>query len=45
MMKIMNQLKSSVITVTQIIHDKDASTMIQVMSVFQDVEESLCLSI
>jgi hypothetical protein len=43
--KIMEQLKKAHITVTQIIHDKDASTLVQVMTVYQDVEELLCLSI
>jgi hypothetical protein len=43
--KIMEQLKEAKLTVTQIVHDKDASTMKQAMEVFEDVEESLCLSI
>jgi hypothetical protein len=42
--KIMEQLKRSGLKVTQVVHDKDVSTMIQIMSVFEDVEESLCFS-
>jgi hypothetical protein len=42
--KIMLQLKEAGLTVTQIVHDKDSSTMTQVMTVFEDVEECLCLS-
>ena len=42
--KIMQQLKNSQLTVSQVVHDKDASTMKQVMTVFEDVEEGLCLS-
>jgi len=42
--QIMQQLKEAGMTVTQIVHDKDASTMTQVMTVFEDVEECLCLS-
>jgi hypothetical protein len=42
--QIMQQLKEAEMTVTQIVHDKDASTMTQVMTVFEDVEECLCLS-
>ena len=41
---IMKELDNIGIKVTKIIHDKDASTMIQVMDVFEDVEECLCLS-
>jgi hypothetical protein len=42
--KMMQQLKDAQLTVTQVVHDKDASTMKQVMTVFEDVEEGLCLS-
>jgi hypothetical protein len=42
-LKIMQQLKEARLTVTQVVHDKDASTMKQVMTVYQDVEELLCL--
>jgi hypothetical protein len=42
--KIMKKLQKSQIKVTQVVHDKDSSTMRQVMSVFEDVEECLCLS-
>jgi hypothetical protein len=42
--KIMEQLKEAKLKVTQIVHDKDASTMKQAMQVFEDVEEGLCLS-
>ena len=42
--KMMQQLKDANLTVTQVVHDKDASTMKQVMTVFEDVEEGLCLS-
>jgi hypothetical protein len=42
--QIMHQLKEAEMTVKQIVHDKDASTMTQVMTVFEDVEECLCLS-
>jgi predicted HTH transcriptional regulator len=41
--KIMESLKEYGLTVSQIVHDKDASTMKQAMDVFQDVEEGLCL--
>lgn len=40
---IMEHLKFHDIKVTRILHDKDSSTMQQVMSVYQDVEEGLCL--
>ena len=43
--KMMQQLKDANLTVTQVVYDKDASTMKQVMTVFEDVEEGLCLSI
>jgi hypothetical protein len=42
--QIMHQLKEAEMTVKQVVHDKDASTMTQVMTVFEDVEECLCLS-
>jgi hypothetical protein len=41
--KIMETLKKHELNVTQVVHDKDASTMRQVMEVYQDVEEGLCL--
>jgi hypothetical protein len=41
--KIMEELKQEAITVSHIVHDKDSSTMRQVMSVYEDVEECLCL--
>jgi len=41
--KIMETLKLHDLNVTQVVHDKDASTMRQVMEVYQDVEEGLCL--
>lgn len=40
--KIIEQLKKEFVTVTEVVHDKDSSTMRQVMSVYEDVEESLC---
>ena len=43
--EIMKDLHEGGFKVTRIIHDKDSSTMNQVMSVYQDVEESLCLSL
>jgi hypothetical protein len=43
--KVMEQLKSAQLKVTQVVHDKDSSTMKQVMTVYEDVEECLCLSI
>ena len=42
--KIMEEFKRENIKVSHIIHDKDSSTMRQVMSVYEDVEECLCLS-
>ena len=41
--KIMETLKRHDLNVTQVVHDKDASTMRQVMDVYQDAEEGLCL--
>jgi hypothetical protein len=43
-MKIMDELKFQGFHVTRILHDKDSSTMKQVMDAYQDVEEGLCLS-
>lgn len=40
---IMEELKRNNFNVTQIVHDRDASTLKQVMEVYQDVEECLCL--
>jgi hypothetical protein len=42
--KIMTELKNAGIKVTRVLHDKDSSTMKNAMEVFQDVQESLCLS-
>jgi hypothetical protein len=42
--KMMEQFQFLDIKVTRVIHDKDSSTMKQVMDVYQDVEEALCLS-
>jgi hypothetical protein len=42
--KIMEELQIKGFTVTKIIHDKDSSTMKNVMDVFEDVVESLCTS-
>ena len=39
-----SRLQTAGITVTQVVHDKDASTMRHVMTVYEDVEELLCLS-
>jgi hypothetical protein len=41
--KIMETLKRHDLKVTQVVHDKDASTMRQVMEVYEDAEEGLCL--
>jgi hypothetical protein len=41
---IMKDLKESGFQVTKVLHDKDSSTMKQVMDVFEDAEETLCLS-
>jgi len=41
--KIMQELKKYQLNVTEVVHDKDASTMRQVMEVYQDAEECLCL--
>ncbi len=41
--EIMKELEAKNIKVTKIIHDKDSSTMVNVMDVYQDVIESLCL--
>lgn len=40
---IMEELKRNNLNVRQIVHDRDASTLKQVMEVYQDVEECLCL--
>ena len=42
--KIMEELKRNRITVSHIVHDKDSSTMRQVMTVYEDAEEVLCLN-
>ena len=42
--KIMKILKERGLTVSHVVHDIDSSTMKQVMSVFEDAEEVLCLS-
>ena len=42
--RIMTELKESGFTVTKVLHDKDSSTMKQVMDVFEDAEEALCMS-
>jgi hypothetical protein len=42
--KIMEEMKSLDLKIKKVIHDKDSSTMNQVMNIFQDVEEALCLS-
>ena len=44
-LQIMKQMSKLGYTVTHILHDKDSSTMKNVMQVFQDVQESLCYSI
>lgn len=41
---ILEDLKFRGLRVTRILHDKDSSTMKQVMDAYQDVEEGLCLS-
>ena len=41
--QIMNYLSIRGYKVTKIIHDKDSSTLRNVMDVFEDVEEVLCL--
>jgi hypothetical protein len=41
--KIMETLKRHDINVTQVVHDKDSSTLRQVMEVYEDVEEALCM--
>lgn len=43
-LQIMTEMKSLGYTVTHILHDKDSSAMKQVISVFQDVQENLCIS-
>jgi hypothetical protein len=42
-LEIMKELESHNIKVTKIIHDKDSSTMTNVMDVYEDVTEALCL--
>jgi hypothetical protein len=42
-LKIMKELKEAGFTVTKVLHDKDSSTMKNVLEVFQDVQESLCV--
>ena len=41
--EIMKELESQNIKATKIIHDKDSSTMANVMDVYEDVTEALCL--
>jgi hypothetical protein len=43
-LEVMKELKKAGFTVTKLLHDKDSSAMKQVMEVFQDVQEALCLS-
>jgi hypothetical protein len=43
-MEIMTELDQMKFKVTRLLHDKDASTLLQVMDVFEDVEECLCLN-
>lgn len=40
----MKELAEAGFTVSKILHDKDSTTMKNVMDVFADVEEALCLS-
>ena len=42
--QIMEELKSVGMTVSKVLHDKDASTLRQVVDVFEDAEEELCVS-
>src|SRR5437764_15010627 len=42
--EMMKELKQSGFKVTTILHDKNSSTMRNVMDIFQDVQETLCLS-
>ena len=42
--QIMNELKDCGITVSKVLHDKDASTLRQVLDVFEDADEQLCVS-
>ncbi len=42
-LEIMKELESHNIKVIKIIHDKDSSTMTNVMDVYEDVTEALCL--
>jgi putative NADH-flavin reductase len=44
-MKIMEDLKNRGWKVTRVVHDKDSSTMRNVMVVYEDVQECLCLSV
>ena len=43
-LEIMKELKAAGFTVTKVLHDKDSSTMKNVMEVFEDVQEALCIS-
>jgi hypothetical protein len=42
--QIMKELRQSGFKVTTILHDKDSSTLRNVMDIFEDVQEALCLS-
>lgn len=42
--EIVTELKSVGIIVSKVLHDKDASTLKQVVDVFEDAEEELCVS-
>jgi hypothetical protein len=42
--EIMKQIKQAGLTVTKVLHDKDASTFKQVLDVFEDADEILCIS-
>jgi hypothetical protein len=41
---IMKELQQCGYKVTRVLHDKDSSTLRNVMNVYEDVEEALCFS-
>lgn len=43
-LQLVQDLKDMGMNVTRLVHDKDASTMNQVIKVFEDVSEMLCTS-
>ena len=43
-LEIMKEIQAAGFKVTKVLHDKDSSTMKNVMEIFEDVQEALCIS-